>query len=179
MPSRLFALLLLITSLSAVAVLAGQSPADAQTLNQLRKLFPSASGFSAKEGSVPVFRAYSGDPKAPSPTVLGFAFYTTELQPLERAYDGPIKWLVGMTPAGRLTGVILVEHKEPFGNFSIETDEFQNAFKNKDIRDDFKVGQDIDAISRATISVTSSARAIRNSARRVARALLAPPSDPR
>lgn len=160
-------------------VVVGQSATDAKTLAQLQRLFPAASGFSAKTGELPVFRAYSGDPKAASPSVIGYAFFTTELQPLERAYDGPIKWLVGMTPSGVLTGVVLVEHKEPFGNFSIETTEFQNAFKDKNIRDNFKVGTDIDAISRATISVTSSARAIRNSARRVARALLTPPGDTR
>ena len=45
--------------------------------------------------------------------------------------------------------------------------------------DAFKVGDDIDAISRATVSVTSSARAIRNSARRIARALLTPPGESR
>lgn len=174
-----FTALLLVTCLGMAVIVTGQTSPDALTLGQLKKLFPSASGFSAKEGNPPVFKAYSGDPKASSPVTVGYAFYTTELQPLERAYDGPIKWLVGMAPSGRLTGVILVEHKEPFGNFSIETIEFQNTFKNKDIRDDFKVGQDIDAISRATISVTSSARAIRNSARRVARALLTPPGDAR
>jgi NosR/NirI family nitrous oxide reductase transcriptional regulator len=169
------ALFLAATLLGAAAILAGQAPTDALTLAQLKKLFPAATGFSPKEGDIPLFKAYSGDPKSPSPAILGYAFYTTELQPLERAYDGPIKWLVGMNTSGVLTGVVLVEHKEPFGNFSIETAEFQNTFKNKNIRDNFKVGADIDAIARATISMASSARAIRNSARRVARALLAPP----
>jgi hypothetical protein len=43
------------------------------------------------------------------------------------------------------------------------------------VRDGFRVGADIDAVSRATISVTSAARAIRNSARRMATQLLVPP----
>lgn len=165
--------------LGAAVVVSGQAPLDARVQGQLKRLFPQATGFSPKGGDVPTFKAYSGDPKAASPSVVGYAFYTTELQPLERAYDGPIKWLVGMDTRGVLTGVVLVEHKEPYGNFSIETGEFQNQFKNKDIRDAFKVGTDIDAISRATVSVASSARAIRNSARRVARALLAPPGESR
>jgi hypothetical protein len=37
------------------------------------------------------------------------------------------------------------------------------------------VGGDIDAVSRATISITSATRAIKNSARRMATGLLAPP----
>ena len=173
-------LLLLVALVATATILLGQAPPDAKTLAQLQKLFPAASGFSPKDGGeMPLFKAYSGDPKSPSPTVVGYAFYTTELQPLERAYDGPIKWLVGMNLSGVLTGVVLIEHKEPFGNFSIETSEFQNTFKNKNIRDNFKVGADIDAIARATISMASSARAIRNSARRVARALLTPPGTTR
>ena len=165
--------------LGAAVVVSGQAAIDARTQAHLKSLFPQASGFSPKEGDVPTFKAYSGDPKAASPSVIGYAFYTTEMQPLERAYDGPIKWLVGMDTRGILTGVVLIEHKEPYGNFSIETGAFQQTFKGKDIRDAFKVGTDIDAISRATVSVTSSARAIRNSARRVARALLTPPGESR
>jgi transcriptional regulator of nitric oxide reductase len=167
-------LLIVAAFIGSITVVA-QAPPDAATLAQLKKLFPEASGFSPKGGEIPVFKVYAGDPKVPAPTVIGYAFYTTELQPLERAYDGPIKWLVGMNTAAVLTGVVLAEHKEPFGNFSIETAEFQAQFKRKDIRDAFKVGADIDAIARATVSVGSSARAIRNSARRVARQLLTPP----
>ncbi len=165
--------------LGAAVVVSGQAAIDGKTQTQLKVLFPQASGFSPKGGDLPTFKAYSGDPKAAMPTVIGYAFYTTEMQPLERAYDGPIKWLVGMDLRGVLTGAVLVEHKEPYGNFSIETGAFQNTFKGKDIRDAFKVGADIEAISRATVSVTSSARAIRNSARRVARTLLTPPGESR
>jgi hypothetical protein len=53
--------------------------------------------------------------------------------------------------------------------------EFPKQFIGKSVSDPFKVGQDVDAISRATISVTSSSRAIRNSSRKIARAYLAPP----
>jgi len=159
--------------------LVAQSSTDSKTMAQLKQLFPTASGFSPKAGDPPVFKAYSGEPASPSSEVLGYAFYTTELQPLERAYDGPIKWLVGMNPSGVLTGIVLVEHKEPFGDFSIETAAFQGQFRNKSVRDAFKVGADIDAIARATVSVGSSARAVRNSARRVARALLTPPGSAR
>jgi transcriptional regulator of nitric oxide reductase len=107
-------------------------------------------------------------------TPLGFAFWTTDLQPLERGYDGPIKMLVGMDTTGVLTGVIVVEHHEPFGDFSIERPEFAAQFRGKSVRDAFKVGVDIDAVTRATISVTSASRAVRNSARRIARELLTP-----
>ena len=51
------------------------------------------------------------------------AFWTTELEPFERAYDGPIKILVGMDTKGVLTGVIVTEHHEPYGNFSVDRPE--------------------------------------------------------
>jgi transcriptional regulator of nitric oxide reductase len=115
-----------------------------------------------------------GDPPRPG-SILGYAFWTTDLQPLERGYDGPIKLLVGLGLDATITGVILVEHREPFGDFSIEPPAFAAQFAGKDVRDAFKVGDDVDAVTRATITVTSATRAVRNGARRVARAFLTPP----
>jgi NosR/NirI family transcriptional regulator, nitrous oxide reductase regulator len=154
----------------ALVALSGQQSADARLQGNLKHLFPAATAFSPKGGDPPHFKAFG-----PGQTLLGLAFWTTELDPLERAYDGPIKILVGMDTKGVLTGVVVVEHHEPYGNFSIERPEFAAQFRGKNIRDAFKVGVDVDAVSRATISITSASRAIRNSSRRVARALLAPP----
>jgi transcriptional regulator of nitric oxide reductase len=83
--------------------------------------------------------------------------------------------LVGLDAAGVLTGIVIVDHHEPYGYFSIDLPRFPAQFKGKDIRDPFRVGNDIDAISRATITITSATRAIKNSARRVAKQLIAPP----
>ena len=154
----------------AVALLAAQTPIDSKTEANLKRLFPSATAFTPKAGDPPHFKAMNGQ------TLLGLAFWTTELQPLERAYDGPIKILVGMDTKGILTGIIVTEHHEPYGNFSVDTPNFSAQFKGKDIRDAFKVGVDVDAVSRATISITSASRAIRNSARMVARQVLTAPA---
>ena len=156
----------------AVVVLTAQTPIDPKIEANLKRLFPAATAFTPKAGDPPHFKAMNGQ------TLLGLAFWTTELQPLERAYDGPIKILVGMDTKGVLTGIVVVEHHEPYGNFSVDTAGFASQFRGKSIRDAFKVGSDVDAISRATISVTSASRAIRNSARLAARQLLtAPPSQ--
>lgn len=164
------ALIPLLLAAGGFVALAGQQSAEARLQAQLKHLFPMATAFSPKAGDPPHFKAFA-NPQ----TLLGLAFWTTELDPLERAYDGPIKILVGMDTKGILTGVVVVEHHEPYGNFSIERPEFAAQFRGKSIRDAFKVGVDVDAVSRATISITSASRAIRNSSRRVARALLAPP----
>jgi len=142
---------------------------------QLTRVFPGAQGFSAKRGDPPHFIAFGAADAAGKPAPIGYVYWTTELEPLERGYDGPIKMLVGMDMKGVLTGLIVVEHHEPYGNFSVETPAFANQFKGKSIREGFKVGVDVDAITRATITVTSAARAVKNASRRIARQYLPPP----
>ena len=163
----------------AIVSAGAQAPLDSKLQGQLKRLFPGATAFSPKGGDPPHFKAFAGDGRAGSQALLGLAFWTTELEPLERAYDGPIKILVGLDPKGILTGIIVVEHHEPYGDFSVDPPQFAAQFKGKNIRDPFRVGADIDAVSRATVSITSASRAVRNSARRVARQLLAPPDAAR
>ena len=158
----------------AMAVVRTQSAVDVKLQGQLKQLFPAAASFSPKVPDPPHYKAYAANPGAVPPVVAGVAFWTTEIEPLERGYDGPIKMLVGMDTKGILTGVIVVQHHEPYGDFSIETPQFAAQFQGKSVRDPFKVGVDVDAVSRATISITSAALAIRNSARRMATQLLAP-----
>jgi NosR/NirI family nitrous oxide reductase transcriptional regulator len=162
--------------LGALVAADAQSAADAKLQGQLKKLFPAATNFSAKEGTPPHIKAFAKDPKSGSQTILGYVWWTTELEPLERGYDGPIKILVGMDPKGVLAGIIVTEHREPYGYFSVDLPEFAAQFAGKDIRNQFKLGTDIDAISRATMSMLSSVRAVKNSSRRVAKALLTPPA---
>ncbi len=81
--------------------------------------------------------------------------------------------LSGMDPGERLTRVSLVHHNEPFGYFSIGLPTFVEQFRGKSVLDRLTVGDDIDAVSRATITNNSAVRAIRNSARRMAREFLA------
>lgn len=152
----------------------GQVVADHRILVLLERLFPAAETFAAKSGNPPVYKAFAAGASGGKPKLLGYAFWTTEVEPLERGYDGPIKMLVGMDTRGVLTGVIETEDHEPYGYFSVETPEFAAQFKGKSVRDRFAVGDDIDAITRATVSVTSASRAVRNSARRVARTYLRP-----
>jgi NosR/NirI family nitrous oxide reductase transcriptional regulator len=169
---RLAVLLTLAALLSAAA----QTTPDATLQNQLKRVFPAATAFSAKQpGPPPHYVAYKGDPN--SKTVAGYVFWTTEVEPLERGYDGPIKMLVGVDTNGILTGVLVAEHHEPYGYFSVEPPRFSAQFKGKDIRDPFKVGSDVDAVSGASITINSASRAIRNGARRIARSLMTPPGS--
>lgn len=162
-------------AIGAGLAFAGQAPAELLEA-RLRKLFPTAATFSPKGGNPPHYKAFAPSAGGGQPTVVGFAFYTTDLEPLEGGYDGPIQMLVGINPRGVLAGIIVTAHREPYGYFSVDPPEFAAQFANKDVRDPFKVGTDIAAVSRATITINSATRAIRNSARRFARAMLTPPS---
>jgi transcriptional regulator of nitric oxide reductase len=166
----------------AIALLAvgasAQAPNDPALQSQLKKLFPAAATFSAKGGSPAVYKAFGPAADGKEGELLGLAYWTTEIEPLERGFDGPIKMIVGMNVKGELTGVIVTDHREPYGYFSVDLPEWPKQFEGKSIRDAFKVGTDVDAITRATITVTSSSRAIRNASRKVARAYLTPPSPP-
>ena len=61
-----------------------------------------------------------------------------------------------MTTQAKLTVSWSRSTRSRYGDFSIDTAGFKEQFKNKDLRDAFKVGADVDAISRATISVATS-----------------------
>jgi len=152
-----------------------QAPNDAELLGQLKKLFPAAATFSPKAGTPAVYKAFGPAADGKEGQLLGVAYWTTELEPLERGFDGPIKMLVGLNLGGEIAGVIVTDHREPYGYFSVDLPGWPKQFEGKSIRDAFKVGADVDAISRATITVTSASRAIRNASRKVARAHLAPP----
>jgi transcriptional regulator of nitric oxide reductase len=156
----------------------GQSSNDAELTAELKKLFPNAATFSTKTGTPAHYKAFGPAAAGQEGELLGLAYWTTELEPLERGFDGPIKMLVGLNPAGEIAGVIVTDHREPYGYFSVDVPAWPKQFEGKSIRDAFKVGADVDAISRATITVQSASRAIRNASRKIARAHLAPPAPP-
>ena len=135
----------------------------------LKQVFPTAEVFSIKEGPLPHYKAYATDPESDEMKLVGFAFMTHEVEPDEWAYESELEILVGMTVEGVITGIKLIDHYEPFGYFSIEPEEFAAQFPGKSILDPFVEGDDIDTVSRATISIESAARVIRKSARQIAR----------
>src|SRR5262245_59908011 len=97
----------------------GQRILDPALDDQLKKVFPSATFFSSKQTSpIPHVIAYTGAPGFRM--VTGYVFWTTEVEPLERGYYGPIKMLVGLDINANLTGVLVTEHHEPYGYFSVE-----------------------------------------------------------
>ena len=153
---------------------------DPMPTAKLKQLFPRAGSFAPRgDEDPPRFTAYAVNSPGPPARPIGYAFWTLDVVPTILGYDGHIHMLIGMDTAARLTGVIMDMNNEPYGEFSIDRPPFAAQFKGKSIRDPFVPGRDVDAISRATISVRAAALTIRESARIVAAAVLAPGSAPR
>src|SRR5262245_54111037 len=65
----------------------GQVVDEPGLLAQLEQLFPDAGSFSAKSGNPPVYKAFGPTASGQEPKLLGYAWWTTELEPLERGFD--------------------------------------------------------------------------------------------
>ena len=158
-----------------IVTLAAQRIVTNDAQPHLKQLFPAAVAFSPHAGTPLHYTAFGVDPKTnPSAPPIGFAFWTTDLVPNEHGYHGAIHMLVGMDMTGILTGVIVDFNTEPYGYFSVDPPEFAAQFKGKSIRAPFRVGDDVHAVSRATISIASAARAVRDSSRAMAKQFLNP-----
>jgi transcriptional regulator of nitric oxide reductase len=172
--SRTAAALALAASVGMVT-LAAQRIVTNDAQPYLKQLFPAAVAFSPHGGTPLHYKAFGVDPKTnPNVPPIGFVFWTTDLVPNEHGYHGAIHMLVGMDMTGILTGVMVNFNTEPYGYFSVDPPEFAAQFKGKSIRAPFRVGEDVHAVSRATISISSAARAVRDSSRAMAKQFLNP-----
>ena len=163
-------LLALTTSCWALAAL-GQSAQISE--EQLTAVLPQAERFSTKQGEPPVYIGYASS--AEDAEIVGYAFETTDFEPQEIGYSAPIEVLVGIDLEGELAGIEILFYRESYksirGDF-LNSERFPNQFAGKSVADGFRVGRDIDGVSRATISSWAVSRGIRNSAREVASAYL-------
>ena len=138
----------------------------------LREALPGAETFRFIDRGTPHYRGYRRGPDGEE-TLVGLGFFTVDFARDVRGYKGEIWMLVGMAPTGALLDVSMVYHNEPFGYFSIDLPGFIEQFRGKSVLAPMAVGDDIDAVSRATITNNAAVRSIRDSARRMAREFLA------
>ncbi len=119
--------------------------------------------FSEKKSNPPHYESKEG-------TV---AFNTHELTPPIRGYAGTIKILLGLSSDGKITGIKILEHKETKNYVHyMESPEYLRRFLGKSVNDPFEIDRDVDAISRATVSVEALAKTIKESSRVIASEVL-------
>lgn len=165
---------MLFTALLGATLLWAQAGELESDINQerIRALLPEASDFEIEHEPHRHVRGYTEDGDG-GRRLVGFAFLTQDMTARFRGYNGLIQVMVGMDARGRLTGVRMVEHFEPYGYRSIDLPEYAEQFVGKSVLDAFAVGEDVDAYSGATITTAAATRSIRNASRRMARQMLA------
>ncbi len=73
-----------------------QSALDQRERRDLADVFPDATRFSDTTGDPPHVKAFGEPTGSGEAALLGFVFYTREVEPLERGYKGPINILIGI-----------------------------------------------------------------------------------
>lgn len=170
-----YGILLLCLLLGAGSVFA-QTPFSRQvTEAQLKDVMPAAHRFSDKTGNPPVFTAFTTDPVSGEDVIVGYVFQTSDLPPEEIGFSSTIDVLVGLDLAATVTAIKVLDYNESFlssrGDF-LSIRPFQEQFRRKPLSAPFRVGRDIDGVSRATITSWATSRGVYNAARRVAQAYL-------
>ncbi|MBF0330052.1 MAG: 4Fe-4S binding protein [Nitrospirae bacterium] len=101
------------------------------------------------------------------------AFNSYDLVPSIRGYAGPIKLLVLMDRESFIRGIKIIEHRETknYVHF-MESPEYIAKLIGKHPAEPFQQGMDIDAISRATVSVDALAKTLKESSRLAASGVL-------
>ncbi len=81
-------------------------------------------------------------------------------------YSGPVEMLVGIDPDGNIIGSHLIAQRESPGFFRlVDSAGLVSQFVGQTIMGDFRLGEDIDAVSGATLSSEGVAGAARNAVR--------------
>ena len=139
-------------------------PAHAQ-YPQARAWFPEAVRIGAAEGEPRAAPVHGKD------GVIGYLFHTSDVVRIP-AYSGePINSLVGIERDGRIRGVAIVEHREPILDVGISEERlaaFSAQYAGKSVFERVAVGENIDTISGATITVMVQNETLMRAARRVA-----------
>jgi hypothetical protein len=131
---------------------------------QAKQWFPEAERVGDFEGEPRAAPVYAGG------AAIGYVFLTNDVVRIP-AYSGqPINSLVGVDRDGRIRGVAIVEHQEPILAVGISEERlaaFSAQYAGKSVFDRVAVGENIDAISGATITVMVQNETLMRAARRV------------
>ncbi|MEL7612528.1 4Fe-4S binding protein [Vreelandella titanicae] len=163
--------------ISLLLLLAITLPAQAIELEQVREGFPSAERLEAADSQWPVSRVLASDDE-----LLGYAFESVDVAPIP-AYSGkPVNVLVGIDLDGQIVQADVLSHSEPIMLVGIpesKLNSFADEHESAHVNDRLRVGDNLDAISGATVTVIVVSDTIMRSARQVAaeQQLIADPSQ--
>ena len=161
------ALLAVMTWAAALAAAAAEPGPDL-----LRRVVPGADRFAAVAGPPPYWRAFHGEEP------VGLALSTRAVIGSVGYSGKPLDILVGLDPAGTITGAVVLEQHEPImatGATAADIDRFAAGLAGRSIQEPITVVRrgagpgEVDAVAGATVSSAVIADAIALAARAVAR----------
>lgn len=141
-------------------------PAQAIELEQVKAGFPAAERLENADSQWPVSRVIAGNDE-----LLGYAYESLDIAPIP-AYSGkPVNMLVGIDLEGRIVQADVLSHAEPImlvGIPETKLESFADEHMAAHVNDRLRVGDNLDAISGATVTVIVVSDTIMRSARKVA-----------
>ncbi|WP_447044113.1 transcriptional regulator NosR [Vreelandella sp. H-I2] len=141
-------------------------PVQAIELEQVKAGFPTAEHLENANSQWPVSRVIAGNDE-----LLGYAYESLDIAPIP-AYSGkPVNMLVGIDLEGRIVQADVLSHAEPImlvGIPETKLESFADEHMAAHVNDRLRVGDNLDAISGATVTVIVVSDTIMRSARKVA-----------
>ncbi len=152
---------------------AAEPPAAGAAESRYLEVFPTATAFGPAEGTPPAAAAYRDG------TLVGYIFASRQVVASSGFSGKPLNILAGVDLDGRITGAVILEHKEPIlviGVSDRDLAAFVAQYRGLDIRDPVRVSRRpgraegrVDAVVGATISSVVFSDVILRAARAVAR----------
>jgi len=147
----------------------------------LPAVYPDAQGFTGREGSPPRRTAWTLGPDG-GRVAVGAVVESADYAPGVRGYAGPVPLLVGVAADGTITGVaMLPNHETPSYAARLAHGPFLRQFAGRGATDALRLDEDVDGVTRATVTAAAVTEGVRRSARAAARSihgLAVPPDDP-
>ena len=126
----------------------------------LIKSLPEAVRFDS--GQDDIFSGYSD--AEPESDLVGYTAIRSA-----HGYAGPVKVAVGLDKNGTIANAVIVRQTESAAFFSLVTDNgYPSRFKGKNYSDQFEVGNDVDSVTGATVSLKAVSNAVQQACSDVA-----------
>lgn len=127
---------------------------DREIMTQVNEVLPEAETFTQVAANPPVFRGISNEGHAEE--TVGYVVLGEG-----SGYGGPVRVMTAVNAEGEILRVKVADHKDtPVFMQMVLTGDFLNQFRNKKVSDPLFLGDDLDAVSGATLSSAGIARGV-------------------
>ncbi|MFH1360226.1 MAG: FMN-binding protein [Candidatus Omnitrophota bacterium] len=166
---KLYLFVIIFSLLLGIAMLSFRRPLDRQLSelgeakrNMAQTLFPEAQSYTEQKGQFPYIKILGVNPETGHKEFLGFIYSTLDIVPDTKGFVGPINIMVGVDPQGTIAGLHVVSHHET-SSYVASLGDFIKQFVGLKTSSAFKLGEDIDGISQATITSQAIIEAVHKS----------------